>query len=73
MLGLMMGTWFLATAGGNFMSGVIAAAIGASAGADQASTVLAAYGRIGGLAMLIGLIILIVSPRIGRLMQQGGR
>ncbi|WBQ18398.1 peptide MFS transporter [Sphingobium yanoikuyae] len=73
MLGLMMGTWFLATAGGNFMSGVIAAAIGASAGADQASTVLAAYGRIGGLAMLIGLAVLALSPWIGRLMKQGGR
>ena len=73
MLGLMMGTWFLATAGGNFMSGVIAAAIGASAEADQASTVLAAYGRIGGLAMLIGLAVLALSPWIGRLMKQGGR
>jgi POT family proton-dependent oligopeptide transporter len=55
------------------MSGVIAAAIGASAGADQASTVLAAYGRIGGLAMLIGLAVLALSPWIGRLMKQGGR
>lgn len=73
MLGLMMGTWFLATAGGNFMSGVIAAAIGASAGADDAGAVLGAYGRIGGLAMLIGLAILLISPRIGRLMKQGGR
>ena len=73
MLGLMMGCWFLATAGGNFMSGVIAAAIGASAAANDAGAVLGAYGRIGGLAMLIGLAVLILSPWIGRLMKQGGR
>ncbi|WP_420144327.1 peptide MFS transporter [Sphingobium sp.] len=73
MLGLMMGTWFLATAGGNFMSGVIAAAIGASAGANDAGAVLGAYGRIGALAMLIGLMVLLLSPRIGRLMKQGGQ
>ena len=71
MLGLMMGCWFLATAGGNFMSGVIAAAIGASAGANDANAVMAAYGRIGALAMLIGVAILFIAPRIGRLVKQG--
>ena len=73
MLGLMMGCWFLATAGGNFMSGVIAAAIGASTGANDAGAVLAAYGRIGALAILIGVIVLLIAPRIGRLTEQGGR
>ena len=39
---LMMGTWFLATAGGNFMSGVIAAAIGIDRSAEQAAESLGA-------------------------------
>lgn len=70
MLGLMMGTWFLATAGGNFIAGLIAALIGAAGGqvADP-QTVLDVYLRIGGLAVLIGCIVLALSPRIGCLMR----
>ncbi|GGB26534.1 dihydroorotate dehydrogenase [Sphingomonas metalli] len=66
MTGLMMGTWFLATAGGNFLAGIIAQATGGE-GAGPAQ-VLEVYGRIGWFAMGIGVVVLIVAPFVTRLM-----
>ncbi|MEH3158187.1 MAG: peptide MFS transporter [Sphingomonas taxi] len=66
MTGLMMGTWFLATAGGNFLAGLIAQATGGEgAGAAQ---VLAVYGRIGWFAMGVGVVVLVLAPFVTRLM-----
>lgn len=66
MAGLMMGTWFLATAGGNFLASKIAQATGGEdAGVDQ---VLAVYGRIGWFAMGVGVVVLLVAPFVTRLM-----
>lgn len=66
MTGLMMGTWFLATAAGNFLAGLIAQATGGE-GAGPAQ-VLAVYGRIGWFSMGIGVVVLVLAPFVTRLM-----
>ena len=66
MTGLMMGTWFLATAGGNFLAGLIAQATGGE-GAGTAQ-VLEVYGRIGWVSMGLGVLVLAVAPFVSRLM-----
>lgn len=67
MAGLMMGTWFLATAGGNFIAGLIAQATG---NGDQASVgqILTVYSRIGWFAIGVGVLVLLVAPFVTRLM-----
>ncbi|WP_271299626.1 peptide MFS transporter [Sphingomonas sp. CV7422] len=66
MTGLMMGTWFLATAAGNFIAGLIAQATGGE-GAGPAQ-VLVVYGRIGWFSMGVGLVVLVLAPFVTRLM-----
>ncbi len=66
MTGLMMGTWFLATAGGNFLAGLIAQATGGE-GAGTAQ-VLDVYGRIGWVSMGLGVGVLVLAPFVSRLM-----
>jgi POT family proton-dependent oligopeptide transporter len=62
----MMGTWFLSTAAGNFLAGLIAQATGGEgAGPGQ---VLEVYGRIGWFAVGIGVVVLLVAPFVARLM-----
>ncbi len=66
MTGLMMGTWFLATAAGNFIAGLIAQATGGEgAGVER---VLAVYGRIGWFSMGVGVVVLLIAPFVTRLM-----
>lgn len=65
MAGLMMGTWFLATAAGEFVAGLIAQATGAGSGVDQ---VLGIYTRIGWFAIILGGIVLVIAPFFARLM-----
>ncbi|MBB4152527.1 POT family proton-dependent oligopeptide transporter [Sphingomonas jinjuensis] len=66
MTGLMMGTWFLATAAGNFIAGLIAQATGGEgAGAEQ---VLEVYARIGWFAIGVGVVVLAVAPFVAKLM-----
>lgn len=70
MVGLIMGTWFMAQAGGNFMSSLIARAT--SAGADAAGgtdRVLEVYTNVGLLAVVIGIAVLIVAPMLRRMSQ----
>lgn len=66
MTGLMMGTWFLATAAGNFIAGLIAQATGGE-GVDPGH-VLVVYGRIGWFAMGVGVVVLVLAPFVTRLM-----
>jgi len=66
MTGLMMGTWFLATAAGNFIAGLIAQATGGE-GAGPAQ-VLEVYGRIGWFSMGVGVVVLVLAPFVTRLM-----
>ncbi|MBM6576296.1 peptide MFS transporter [Microvirga sp. SRT01] len=66
MTGLMMGTWFLATAAGNFLAGVIAQATGGEgAGVER---VLEVYGRIGWFAIGLGVVVLVLAPFVTKLM-----
>ena len=66
MVGLMMGTWFLATAAGNFLAGQIAQATGGeNVGPER---VLEVYGRIGWIAIAIGIVVLVIAPFVVRLM-----
>ncbi|RVT39837.1 peptide MFS transporter [Sphingobium algorifonticola] len=66
MAGLMMGTWFLATAAGNFVAGLIARATGGEGAGPE--KVLEVYTRLGWFALAVGLVVIIISPIIKRMM-----
>lgn len=70
MVSLVMGVWFLASAGGEYLAGMIAAAIGSKTalGKDAVSSTLSVYQMVGGLAIIVGLLVLGVAPFIRRLM-----
>lgn len=71
MASLIMGAWFFATAGGNFVAGMIARATGSEGGegAELAKeTVLSVYQQIGLIAVAIGIGVAVVSPLVKRLM-----
>ena len=71
MASLIMGCWFFASATGNFVAGLIAAATGseAASGSDAAQdVVLDVYSTIGWIAVAVGVGFLLVSPLIKRLM-----
>lgn len=71
MLSLIMGTWFLSTAGGNYIAGQIASATGgeeSTAAAEGSSTILDIYSTIGWISVGVGVVVILVSPLIKRLM-----
>ncbi|MFN3389261.1 MAG: peptide MFS transporter [Allosphingosinicella sp.] len=70
MVGLMMGVWFLSTAGGNYLGGMIAQATGGHGGEAGADTgpLLDVYTTIGWVAVGVGVGVVLVSPFIKRLM-----
>jgi POT family proton-dependent oligopeptide transporter len=71
MAGLIMGAWFFATAGGNFMAGVISAATGAEnaeSGEAAKSLYLEVWTTVGWVAIGIGVAVLVVAPLVKRLM-----
>lgn len=69
MLSLMMGTWFLSTAGGNFIAGLIASSAGAGHGTEgDTSRILDIYQMIGWLSVAIGVVVLLISPFVKKLM-----
>jgi len=71
MASLIMGTWFFASAAGNFAAGLIAAATGSEAASGEGAgkqVVLAVYNQIGWVAIAVGVGVLVVSPLIKRLM-----
>lgn len=68
-VGMMMGVWFLASAGANYIAGLIAGLTGAEtrAGAviDQAAAkanVLAVYTHVGSIAVAVSVVLLLLSP-----------
>jgi len=68
---LIMGTWFFASATGNFAAGLIAAAAGAqegSGGTATQQTVLDVYSTVGWVAIGAGIAVLVISPLIRKLM-----
>jgi POT family proton-dependent oligopeptide transporter len=68
---LIMGTWFFASATGNFVAGLIAAATGSEAASGEGAakeTVLAVYSQIGWIAVAVGVGVVAISPFIKKLM-----
>ncbi len=71
MASLIMGTWFFASATGNFAAGLIASATGSEAASGEGAakeTVLGVYSQIGWVAIAVGVGVLVVSPLIKKLM-----
>jgi POT family proton-dependent oligopeptide transporter len=71
MASLIMGTWFFASATGNFAAGLIAAATGAESASGEAAgkdTVLDVYSTVGWIAIAVGVVVLAISPLIKKLM-----
>ena len=70
MASLIMGTWFFASALGNFAAGLIASATGGEGVGEEAGKqlVLDVYGTVGWYAVGIGVAVMVISPLIKRLM-----
>ncbi|GAA4047961.1 peptide MFS transporter [Parerythrobacter jejuensis] len=70
MASLIMGTWFFASATGNFAAGLIAAATGAEGVSEEAGKqlVLDVYSTVGWYAVGIGVVVMVVSPLVKKLM-----
>lgn len=66
MVGLMMGTWFLATAAGNFIASLIAQATGGEGAGPE--RVLEVWTSTGWFAVGVGVVVLLVAPFVARLM-----
>ncbi|MEP1421524.1 MAG: peptide MFS transporter [Erythrobacter sp.] len=71
MASLIMGTWFFASALGNFAAGLIAAATGAEGVGEEAGkqVVIDVYNTVGMYAVGIGIAVMVVSPLIKKLMR----
>jgi POT family proton-dependent oligopeptide transporter len=71
MASLIMGTWFFASATGNFVAGLIAAATGSERASGEeagAQVVLDVYNQIGWIAVGVGVLVLVISPLVKKLM-----
>ncbi|WP_298306766.1 peptide MFS transporter [uncultured Erythrobacter sp.] len=70
MASLVMGTWFFASALGNFAAGLIASATGGDGVTEEAGkqVVLEVYSTVGWYAVGIGVAVMVVSPLIKKLM-----
>jgi POT family proton-dependent oligopeptide transporter len=68
MASLIMGAWFFATAGGEFVAGKIGQAIGGEGGAMTKEASLAMYAKIGWIGLGLGVAVLVVAPLVKRLM-----
>ena len=71
MASLIMGTWFFASATGNFVAGLIAAATGSEKASGEGAgkaLVLDVYQTIGLWAIGVGIAVVVVSPLIKKLM-----
>ena len=67
MVGLIMGTWFFASATGNFAAGLIASATGGGedVGPERVTDV---YTTVGWVAVAVGVAVILISPLFKRLM-----
>jgi POT family proton-dependent oligopeptide transporter len=68
MASLIMGAWFFATAGGEFVAGKIGQAIGGASGAMTRESSLSMYEKIGWIGAGLGVAVLVVAPLVKRLM-----
>lgn len=71
MASLIMGTWFFASATGNFAAGLISAAAGGEGLEGEEAgkeLVLSVYSTVGWYAIGIGVVVLVISPFVKKLM-----
>ena len=70
MASLVMGTWFFASATGNFAAGLIAAATGAEGVGEEAGkqVVIDVYQTVGLYAVGIGVVVMVIAPFVKKLM-----
>ncbi|MBO9517801.1 MAG: peptide MFS transporter [Porphyrobacter sp.] len=68
MASLIMGAWFFATAGGNFVAGKIGEATGGEGGEMTKELTLSIYNTIGWITIGVGVAVMVVSPLVRRLM-----
>ena len=71
MASLIMGSWFFASATGNFVAGMIARATGSEAASGEGAAqqvVLDVYSRIGWIAVAVGVGFILLAPLIKKLM-----
>jgi proton-dependent oligopeptide transporter, POT family len=71
MASLIMGTWYFASATGNFAAGLIASATGSESASGEGAgqqTVLDVYSTIGWVAVGAGVVVLVIAPLIKKLM-----
>ena len=66
-VGLLMGTWFLFSAMGNYLAGWISAltsdrSAGAGHGAIDVAATIVVYGKIGAISLAVGIALLLLSP-----------
>lgn len=66
MVGLIMGTWFLASGAGNFVASMIAQATAAEGGGTE--QVLSVYSNVGWMAVAVGIGLVVISPLIKKMM-----
>jgi POT family proton-dependent oligopeptide transporter len=67
---LIMGTWFFASATGNFAAGLISSATGAEGvdGTTGAERVIEVYSTVGWVAVAVGVGMIVIAPLVKRLM-----
>ncbi len=68
MASLMMGAWFFATAGGNFVAGKIGEATGGEGGTMEMGRTLDIYGTIGWVSIAVGVVVILLSVFVKRWM-----
>jgi POT family proton-dependent oligopeptide transporter len=68
MASLIMGAWFYASAGGNFVAGLIGRATGGEDGAMTREAAISVYQAIGWIAIGVGVLVLVLSPLVRRWM-----
>jgi len=66
MVGLIMGTWFLASGAGNAVAALIAQATAADGGGTE--QVMAVYSNVGWMAVAVGVGLIILSPLVKKMM-----
>jgi POT family proton-dependent oligopeptide transporter len=65
---LIMGAWFFATAGGNFVAGMIGAATGGEDGMMTRAATMDIYWKIGLVAIVVGIVVIVISGLVKKLM-----
>ena len=65
---LVMGAWFFATAGGNYVAGMIGAATGGEGGEMTRDATMSIYWKIGLVAIVVGVVVVLISGLVKRLM-----